>query len=291
MESLQLLVVDGDEQTRSETAAFLAERTGAEVLTADSLASAAPIVEAEELAAVVTGYNLPDGNGLELAERVRNYSPETGCILYTSAESVETDSFEETVVDFVPKGAADAEDTLLALVEQTGSEQTQAPYPVPEAEGERIKAADRLDPRPALSGPFGRLARLAAERFEADAAAVSLVHRDRQTVLAQTGSIDPAEDRGNTLNTFALTAEDGVMSVEDTLTDPRFVDIDAVHEAGIGAYIGAGIYDPDGLPVAVLSAYHDTPREFTAADEEYARLLADLGGDLLALTANGERDD
>ena len=287
MESLQLLVVDGDERTRSETAAFLAERTDAEVLTAGSLASAVSVLEAEELAAVVTGYNLPDGNGLQVAERVRNHSPETGCILYTSAESVETESFEETVVDFVPKGAEDAAETLLALVEQTGSEQTQAPYPVPEAESERIEAADRLESLSELSDPFGRLARLAADRFGADAAAVCLVHRDRQTVLAQTGSIDPAADREHTLNTFALTAEDGVMSVDDTLTDPRFVDIDAVHEAGIGAYLGAAVHDPDGHPVAVLSVYDTRPREFTPADEQYARLLADLGGDLLALATSG----
>ena len=291
MESLQLLVVDGDERTRSETAAFLAERTDAEVLTAGSLASAVSVLEAEELAAVVTGYNLPDGNGLQVAERVRNHSPETGCILYTSAESVETESFEETVVDFVPKGAADAAETLLALVEQTGSEQTQAPYPVPEAEGERIEAADRLESLSELSDPFGRLARLAADRFGADAAAVCLVHRDRQTVLAQTGSIDPAADREHTLNTFALTAENGVMSVDDTLTDPRFVDVDAVHEAGIGAYLGAAVHDPDGHPVAVLSVYDTGPREFTPADEQYASLLADVGGDLLALATSGGIDD
>lgn len=291
MEPLQLLVVDGDGDKRSETAAFLSERTNGEVLTAGSLESAASIVEAEELAAVVTGYNLPDGNGLELAERVREDSPGTGCILYTSAESVETATFEETVVDFVPKGARDATDTLLALVEQTGVESTQAPYPVPEAEGERTEAADHLTSRPELSGPFDRLARLAADRFEADGAAVCLVHRDQQTVLAGTGSITPADARENTLNTFALTAEDGVMSVEDTLTDPRFVDIDAVHEAGIGAYLGATIYDPDGLAVAVLSTYHDTPREFTASDEQYARALADIGGDLIALAASGETDE
>jgi CheY-like chemotaxis protein len=290
MEPLQLLVVDGDERVRSETAAFLSERTDAEVLTAGTLESATSTVEAEELAAVITGYNLPDGNGLELAERARADSPGTGCILYTSAESVETASFEETVVDFVPKGARDAEETLLALVEQTGVESTQAPYPVPESEGERVEAADRLGSRPELSGPLGRLARLAADRYDATGAAVSLLRRDRQELLARTGSISPAEARENTLSTFALTAEDGVMAVGDTLTDPRFVDIDAVHEAGIGAYLGATVYDPEGQAVAVLSVYDETPREFTASEEEYARLLADLGGDLIALSAGGGTD-
>lgn len=291
MESLQLLVVDGDEDKRSETATFLSDRTDAEVLTAGSLDEAVSVVEAEPLAAVVTGYNLPDGNGLEVAERTRTHSPETGCILYTSAESVETESFEETVVDFVPKGAQDAEDTLLALVDQAGIGLTQAPYPVPKNESERIEAADDLDSLPELSGPFGRLARLAAERVDADAAAVCLVERDQQTVLARTGSIVPAEDRENTLNTFTLTAENGVMSVGDMLTDPRFMDMDAAHEAGIDAYLGAAIYDPDGFPVAVLSTYHDTPREFTEAEEQYARVLADVGGDLIALAAGRGTDE
>lgn len=287
MESLQVLVVDGDEQTRSETAAFLSERTDAEVLTAGSLESAASILESEEIAALVTGYYLPDGNGLELAERSRSHSPEIGCILYTSAESVETGSFGDVVVEFVPKGAQDAEDTLLALVEHSGVELTQAPYPVPQAEGERIEAADRFGAHLELAGPFERLARLAAERFGTAGAAVCLVGRDRQIVLGRTGSIVPPEEREDTLNTFVLTTEEGVLSVDDTLTDPRFVEVDAIHEAGIGAFLGAVVYDPEGHPVAVLSVYDATPREFTPEDERYARLLADVGGDLIALSTDG----
>lgn len=287
MDSLKLLVVDADERKRSETATFLSERTDAEVLTAGSLESAVSIVETEELAAVVTGYNLPDGNGLQLAERTRERDPATGFILYTTAESIETASFEETVVDFVPKGSQDAEDTLLALVEQTGIDLTQAPYPVPEGEGERIEAAEELLSREELSGPFARLAGLAAEHFEADGAAVSAVVRDRQVVLAQTGSVEPQEEREESVGTYALTAEDGVIAVDDTVTDPRFVEVDALHEAGMVAYLGAAVYDPEGLPVAVLSVHDRSAREFTAADERYVKLLADLGGDILALTGGG----
>lgn len=288
MQEWHVLVVDDDEQKRSQTAGVLSENSDIRVRTADSLETAMAVVQSEEVDVLVTGYDLRDGTGLELANRVREYSPATGCILYTSAENVETESFEETVVEFVPKDAPDATETLLALVEQAGIEQTQAAHPVPEEERERLAGAEELASNDRVTGPFERICRLAAIHFGVETVAISAIHRDKQEILARTGSLEIPELRENSLGTYALTADERTITVEDTLIDPRFVDVDAIQNANVASYMGATIYAPDDVPVAVLSVYDDMPREFTDADQRYAATLAELIGDFLDRSGRGE---
>ena len=285
-----VLIVDRDEQTRLRTARFIRERLDeVSVLTADSLATARDAVENQPLDVVVTGYTLGDGNGLELADYVREASPGTGCILYTESETVDTDSFEDVVVEFVGKESPDAAQTLAALIEQAGPELTQASYPVPEAERERLEAADRLLAVSSEIESIGeRLARLAVDHFDAKTAAITVICRDRQENVAGVGELTVPTVREQSLATHTIVADDGVMAVGDTQADPRFADTETIHDAGIRSYLGATVVTSDGYAVGTLSIYDDEVREFSEADRNYIRELAALLPAILALRDRGD---
>ncbi|MEF8822092.1 MAG: response regulator [Halovenus sp.] len=286
-----VLIVDRDEQTRLRTARFIRERLeDVSVLTANSLATARDAVENQTVDVVVTGYTLGDGNGLELADYVRKTSPGTGCILYTDSESVDTDSFEDVVVEFVGKESPDAAETLAALIEQAGVELTQASYPVPEAERERLEAADQFLTIRAEIVPVGeRLAGLAVDHFDASAAAVTVISRDRQEIVAGEGELTVPTVREQSLATHTIVSETGVMAVGDTQADPRFADTEKIHDAGIRSYLGATIETRDGHAVGTLSVYDDEVREFSEADRNYIRELAGVIPETLALRERGDR--
>lgn len=287
METLRVLVVDGDETTRAETAGFIAGEFDADVQTAGSVSAATELIEREAPTVLVTGYEFDDGNGLELVELAREHNPGCGCILFTRSGSVDTDSFEDVIVDFVPKEAPDAQRTLRALIEQTGIEQTQAAHPVPESERHRLDAAEAFAEQ-TNPEPFERVARLAADHFDLDSAAIVVVHRDEVEVLTAVGPSRTPKLREQSFATHALMADKQVLGVEDTRTDPRFAEINAIHEAGIVSYLGGTIRNPDGEAVGVLSVYGTEPRTFDAADRTYVGRLATLAGDLIAAGGDGE---
>jgi CheY-like chemotaxis protein len=281
METLRVLVVDADDATRSETAEFVSGEFDADVQTADTVGAATELIQAEPPMVLISGYEFDDGNGLELIALVREENPGCGCILYTHSESVDTDSFEDVIVDFVPKESPNATETLRGLIEQTGIQQTQAAHPVLETEQQRLDAAEQFAARTDIE-PFERITRLAAEHFGVDSAAIVILHRDDVGVLTSVGPERAPQLREQSLSTHALTADQQVVGVEDTRTDPRFADINAVHEAGIVSYLGGTIRNPDGKAVGVLSVYGTEPRTFDAADRTYLGRLAALAGDLLA---------
>lgn len=281
MERLRVLVVDRDEPTRSATAEFVSGAFDAEVQTADSVAAAREQIETEPPTVLVTGYEFADGTGLEIVTVARDQNPSCGCILYTNAEAVDTDSFEDVIVDFVPKESPNAQETLQALIEQTGIEQSQAAHPVPDTERKRLDAATAFADRTETEA-FERITRLAAEHFEVDSTAIVAVNRDEVEVVTAVGPERTPQLREQSLSTHALTGDHQVLGVEDTRTDPRFAEITAVHEAGIISYLGGAIRGPDRAAVGVLAVYGTAPRTFDAADREFLGWLATLAGDLLA---------
>lgn len=284
-----VLVVDRDEQTRLRTAKFVRERLDVSVLTADSLATAKDALENQSVDVVVTGYRFTDGNGLELADYVRETAPGTGCILYTHSESVDTDSFEDVVVEFVSKESPDAVETLTALIEQAGPEQTQATYPVPNAEQKRLEAADNFLAIRAEISPMGeRLARLAADHFDAMGAALTVICRDRLEIVASVGNITFPTVREQSLATHTIVTENGVMAVGDTHGDPRFGDTEEIHAAGIRSYLGATVEAGEGYAVGTLSVYDDEVREFSETDRNYIGELAAVIPEVLALRERGD---
>jgi CheY-like chemotaxis protein len=288
MEEFAVLVVDRDEASREATADLVrSEISDAAVTTRDSRASAERALESETFDVLVTGYELPDGNGLELVKTVRSVSPTTTCLLYTYSETIDTGSFEEVIVDFVGKEGPDAEETLLALIEEADETLSQASHPVPDDEENRIEALERY--RPDADDdltPFRRIVDLAQTHFEASSVALTLIERHEQTVLASTGGAVTPSKRDESLSTHVLTQPNGTMAVGNTRVDPRFADIGTIQSAGIVAYLGARLTTPGDAAVGVLSVYDDESREFDAADHGYVRTLANLAVDVLLL---GER--
>lgn len=291
MDDIVVLIVDQDDETRQETATYVEdELPGATVLLADTKTAAMDLVTERAVDVLVTGYNLEDETGLELVADVRECSSETGCILFTQAETVETESFEDVVVEFVGKDTPDAMAELIALIQQAGAELTQSAYPVSDEEAQRIDAATHiLDCQEQLTEPLDRIATLARTHFEAKASAVTIILRDRQEQLGTAGPHVVPTEREESLETHTLVQDDGVMMVTDTQGDPRFEDIETIQSAGITSYLGAVVDSPAGSVVGVLSVYDDEPREFSPADRDYLELLAELSSDLVALETGGDR--
>lgn len=293
MEESVVLVVDGDEQTRLRTAELVREAfEGVSVPTANSVGSARDALENQSVDVIVTGYVFPDGNGLELAHHVRETSPGTGCILYTHSETVDTDSFEDVVVEFLGKETPDAERTLLALIEQAGPDQTQAAHPVPETEGARRDVAERirgLEQR--LSPAFDELTALAVDHFGATSAAVTLILREQQVPVSDTGAVAVPPVREHSLATHTIVSDGGVMAVPDTRADPRFSGTEEIQSAAIGSYLGAAIETTGGHAVGVISVYDDEKREFTATDRQEVKRFSAVAGEIIRLAEGGERSE
>jgi len=290
MRETTVLVVDRNGTEREATAETVrAELAGASVRTADSLAAAKEVLEAEPVDAVVTGYDLGDGTGLELAAHVRSVTPDAGCILYTRSTDVATDSFEDTVIEFVPKESLDAEDHLVALVEAAGPKRTQASYPLAPDEDDRLAAVEEyVDDADAVAAPVERITRLAADHFGVEVSSVSIVREHTQEFLACHGRDWEPVARDDSICTHTIVQDGGTMAVEDTREDPRFADNESLQDSGIIAYLGANVETPDGHAVGSLCVYDDEPRSFSEADRTFLATLAGLVGDVLALNRGRE---
>ena len=78
-----ILLVDDDEFARGFARAVL-ERAGWAVHEAETVAMATSAAESLQLAAAVTDWHLPDGDGAELARRLHEKSPRLPMILITA---------------------------------------------------------------------------------------------------------------------------------------------------------------------------------------------------------------
>lgn len=290
MPTQTVLVVDPDTTEREATIDALSPAVpDVNLLTADSLAAALEAVGEYPIdTVVVSRYELGDGTGLELADRIRDTAPDTGIILYAEAASIDTATFEDTVVEFVPKDTPESADLLAKLVEQTGTEQTQAAYPISDDEDERIDTvttytADIEAVVPALE----RITDLAVDRLGVEGATVNAISERTQTSLASSGRRWPPADRGTSICTHTIIHDGDVMVVEDVREDPRFRDNDLLQSAGVVAYLGAKVV-VGGHTIGTLCVYDGEPRSFTAAEQESLATMAALVADVLVLHQEGE---
>lgn len=288
MSKITVLVADPDGGVRAETVQTLRDGlSDVTVLEAASLAGAERRLDDGPVEAVVMEYDLGDGTGLDLARHVRSVAPDTGCLLYTDAADIETESVEGVVTEYLRKDAPDAAALLVSLVEQAGPERAQAPYPLPDDEDARLAAVERYVDEGDLREPLDRVVRLAGVHFGVHAASVNIIRERTQDFLVCRGREWETSDRADSICTHTI-LQGGVMAVEDTHEDPRFADNEFLRSAGIRAYLGATIESPDGHAIATLCVYDDEPRSFPAADREFLADLAGLVGDLLALASRGE---
>jgi len=98
--SATVLIVD-DQLTIRRSLRHLLERKGYRACEADSGATAVLIAQAEDPEVILLDLKLPDGDGLEILERLQNVCPETAVILLTGHGSV------EVAVTAIKKGAED----------------------------------------------------------------------------------------------------------------------------------------------------------------------------------------
>ncbi|PLX43250.1 MAG: Fis family transcriptional regulator [Deltaproteobacteria bacterium] len=85
----RILVVD-DEESMCEFLGILLEGEGYEVTTCGNVAAAFERIDSDIYDVLITDLNLPDGNGMEIVERVKNKHPDTQVIVITAFATPET---------------------------------------------------------------------------------------------------------------------------------------------------------------------------------------------------------
>jgi GAF domain-containing protein len=160
---------------------------------------------------------------------------------------------------------------------------------VPQTESERVAALRSYDLQcDAVVSSLERITDLAATHFGVEQASVNLIGEHSQEFLACHGGAEEWEtmDREDSICTFTVLEEAGVLSVPDVTEDPRFESrSDALIRLGIRAYLGANLTTSAGLPIGTLCVYDDEPREFSREDESYLRDLAAVAMELIELRA------
>lgn len=277
-----VVYVDPDEETREAVGAAL-ERAGAHPIAAQSLTEAEAALDGRAVDCVVSEYELPDGTGLELVDRVRAVAPDTACLLYTAADAddLPTDGAAQ-VVDCYFK-ASTTPDTLAAMVEAAIELRSHTAYPLPANERDRLAAIESFDfDAERLRGALKRVTDLAARHYGLDRASVNIIDASRQTFLACHGTDWTDTTRDESICTYAIVDDDPVTVIEDTAADPRFEANEELRELGIRFYAGADV-TVDGVTLGTLCVYGKEPGAFDDADREYLALLADEVADLLAV--------
>jgi len=303
----RILCVDPDDDARTETvdalrAEFEAPGPSIEIVTAGTVAEADAALTTDT-AAVVTEYTLPDGTGFDVITAARDTCPDAGCVLYTDVDpdTIATDELRGAITEYVGKGSAFGAERLTGLVRTTVETKPQTTYPVPQTEAERLAALrsydldseddglesedDGLDSEGLVSS-LERITDVAAAYFDADQASVNIIGEHSQDFLACYGDAEgwEAMDREDSICTFTILEDRGVMTVEDVTEDPRFESrSETLLEMGIRAYVGANLVTPAGLAIGSLCVYDDEPRSFSPADEAYLRDLAAVAMELIEL--------
>jgi len=298
MAGISVLCVDPDESTREKLEE--AVRTDLEEMDPivegrSSVETAGEFIDDGEVDCLVTEYDLPDGTGLDLAGRIRASAPDAGVVPFTDRPPEEIDAAEDIVTEYVDKGADAADTRVTSLIRMTVSSRSQVSYPLPETEAERLAALESYDfDSDDLGRSFDRLTDLATRHFDVELASLNLIEEHDQRLLAcqGMGADSMSTPRDASICTFTILSDDRVMTVEDVREDPRFEGRAEEFEAlGIRSYMGARLLTPAGFSIGTLCVYEDEPRQFSSAERDYLRTLADLAVDLLVARADpdGER--
>lgn len=289
--SHRILCVDADETARADTVAELeSELDGLDptVETAGTRQAAEELLT-RETDAIVTEYSLPDGTGFELIEAAREVCPDAGCILYTDTnpDSIDTDELRGAITEYVGKESVFGSQRLSELVRTTVERRTGSSYPVPQNETERLAALRSYDiDDPGLVASLDRITDLAATHFDVDSASINIITEHSQEFLACYGRSEDWEtmEREDSICTFTILEDDGVMAVEDVREDPRFESrAETLVGLGIRSYMGANLVTSNGLTIGPLCVYDDDPRSFSAEDREYLTKLAETAMELIEL--------
>lgn len=284
----QILCVDPNEADRAETVeslqADLTDTTPV-IRTAETVAAATETLKTEPIDCVITEYDLADGTGFDVIRVAREHVPDAGSLLYTDTDpdTIDTTELRGTITEYVGKDSVFGSERLANLIQTTVVQRVQSSYPLPQNESERVAALQAYDlDDPELEAALDRITSLGARHFDVDIASINIINEHSQEFMACHGHAEEWEsmDREDSVCTFTILEDDGVMSIADVTEDPRFESrSDALIEMGIRSYLGANLVTSSGLVIGTLCIYDDEPRQFSPADESYLQDLAAVAVD------------
>jgi CheY-like chemotaxis protein len=268
-----------------ETAAAFDDAEDVDTLQVESSADALTVVDGQRVDCVVAEYDLPDGTGFELFDQLREVQPNLGCILYTATTYGEMgeDASGSTVAEYIPKSGANAATRLVDAVQSVVGDRTQAAFPLPPGEDERLATLAKYDvPDLDATDTFERISRLVASHFDVTVAFVGLIDEYEERFLACHGADWESLSREDTICTYAM-LEDEVTVIEDVQADPRFESNETLKALGIRSYAGATIAAPNGQAIGQLCVTNEQPRSYTAEERRDLRLFAEEVAEQLEL--------
>jgi PAS domain S-box-containing protein len=298
MPEVRVLHVDDDGSLLGLASAML-ERRGFDVVTATDVERALDVLDSEPVDCVISDYQMPDRNGLEFLERVREQDPALPFVLFTGkgSEEVASDAIAAGVTDYLQKRTAPGQfEELADRVERAVRERRTAEGL---SEGDRILTALVET----LSGVVYRLRLPGKEPTFLGGRVEELTGHDA------------AAFRDGRVTWDGITHEDDRGRVErevgKALAEGRAFDVTCRIRTKSGrvrrvSNRGRGVYDGDGEPVAVegfvldrsdgahearVRELHEATRQLFAADsvEAVARLTAEAARDVLGYPINGVR--
>ncbi len=283
-ETETLLYVDAEQTRRDKTASVLRAESQFNVIGVNSLEEAKHHLKDRDIDIVVTEYQLPDGDGLDVATYARDINPEHPVFFYTnsSTDDIDTTEHEGLIVDHHNRTDM-SKLALVDAIEKAIEYRTQVAYPVPEDETQRLAALAEYDvDNYEFREYLDTLTSLIAQTFEAEYATVGLVEEHDQRFLSCHGADVDSVARGDTICTYTIMAG-GVMTVEDTNTDPRFENNEVLEGLDIRSYAGAPLIASSGAVIGTVCIFDTKPRTFTETEREQLRRFADITIDQLEM--------
>ncbi|EMA22341.1 GAF domain-containing protein [Haloarcula argentinensis] len=273
-DSPTVLCAQPDADERAETADALGD-AGLAVEGVGSLDTLTTALD-RSVDCVVTAFDLPDGDGFDVVDAVRSVNPACVVILYTEhAPSDLPRGGPEQVVEYVPRTVPESRERLADVAAMAAAEVTQAAYPIPETETERLAAVQRYDiDQLAATDAFDRLTALMASHFDIDVAFVGLMDEHEERFVACEGANWRTLSREDTICTHTILSDE-TMVVEDTHEDPRFAAVDALKQLNIRSYAGVRITDEEGNAVGAVCCTDGEPRRYTQTELDDLQRFAD----------------
>lgn len=273
-DSPTVLCADPDGASRATTVDALAS-AGLAVREAASISDLESALD-DAVDCVVTAFEFGDGDGFDAVDAVRAANPDCVCVLYTEREPSDLPrGAPEQVVEYVPRPDDGSRDRLAEVVAAVATETTQAAYPVPETESERLAAVRQYDVASlSAAETFDRLTALMTSHFDIDVAFVGLVDEHEERFLACEGANWRTLAREDSICTHTILTDETVV-VEDVREDPRFAAVDALEELEIRSYAGRRITDEKGNALGAVCCTDGEPRQYSRAERDDLRRFAD----------------
>ncbi|KOX94607.1 GAF domain-containing protein [Haloarcula rubripromontorii] len=280
-DSPTVICAQPDAGERAETADALADAG----LAVEEVGSVETLTEAldRSVDCVVTAFDFPDGDGFDVVDAVRSVNPACVVALYTEhAPSDLPRGSPEQVVEYVPRTVPESRERLADVAAMAAAEGTQAAYPVPETETERLAAVERYDvDQLAALDAFDRLTALMNSHFDIDVAFVGLMDEHEERFVACEGANWRTLAREDTICTHTILTDE-TMVVEDTHEDPRFAEVDALKQLDIRSYAGVRLTDEEGNAIGAVCCTDSEPRRYTQAElDDLQRFAAEVKEQLL----------